>query len=197
MEEENTFFNSFNHSLTLYSFVDMPYIEITSLLSSGLNLNEKDFKVQILEIDAMNSERDTFMIKKTNDYGTVIRVGEPQDLNAPQNFEDKNKSLLAYDLIDWDFEPVEIIYFPTIKEDLSMEVGANQKMKFKLLVQYKDDVDQILKSSIMKSPIQKSNFITYCAFGPKDLDIKYVESIEAFWHLHDTEGLYFNTIYSF
>jgi hypothetical protein len=173
----------------------MPYIEITSLLSSGLGLNSKDFKVRILEIDALNSERNTFMIKNSNAYGTVIRVGEPQEQVLLEELSDQKNSLVAYDLIDWDFEPVEIIYFPTIDVDMNVEVGVNQKMKFKLLAQYKGDIDQILKSSISNSPIQKSNFITYCAFGPEILDIKYVASIDEFWNIHDTEGLYFNTIY--
>lgn len=173
----------------------MPYIEITSLLSSGVDLKPKDFKVQILETDSLHSESNTFMAKRSNGYGTVIRVGEPLDHHSFQKPEGKKASLLAYDLIDWDFEPVEIIYFPNTESDLSMKVGANQKKKFKLLAQYKGDVDQILKSSIRKSPIKKSNFITYCAFGPEDLCIQHVASIHEFWHIHDLQGLCFNTIY--
>ena len=148
----------------------MPTIEIASINSTGLGLNQADFEVAIIEENKLESHRGLFydLLRKQN--GVIVHIGNP-DLKGSGV-----SGFFAGKIIDW-------------------ENGTNQQFTFKFLDCYKLDIDKILKTALDKSPIKKVYFLTDYQFGPSKENIQIDYSINDFWTRHDNEGLEFNTMY--
>ena len=167
----------------------MPTIEIASINSTGLKLNQADFDVAIIEEIKLESHRGLFYNLLRQQNGVIVHVGNP-DFR-----DDKEGGYFAGDIIDWDFEPTEI-FFPEFDEnDPADNLGANQQYKFKFLDQYKTDIDKLLKIALNNSPIKKVCFLTDYQFGPENGKTEIVYTITDFWTQHDKEGLDLNTLY--
>ncbi|WP_221391742.1 hypothetical protein [Dyadobacter sp. NIV53] len=168
----------------------MPFIEIASMHSPGLNLRQEDFNVAIIENHKRKSCNQIFDNFFNGEDGTIIHIGDPDLRN------DKNNVCFASEIIDWDFEPVDIIYFPEIDDDFETCTGGeNQQFKFKFLSRYKRDIDRLLRVALRKSPIKKGYILSDYQFGPSIPQIEIISRISDFWSRHDQEGLMYNTVY--
>lgn len=167
----------------------MPTIEIASIQSAGFALNQADFEVAIIVENKLKSHRDLFydLLKKQN--GVIIHIGNPDYR------KDKEAGYVAGALVDWGFEPAEIIIPRYSENDLTSSSGANQQFRFKLLAQFKSDIDKLLKTALNHSPIHKICFLTDYQFGSENAKTEICYTITEFWIQHDTEGLVFNTLY--
>jgi len=167
----------------------MPTIEIASINSTGLGLNQADFDVAIIEENKLESHRGLFYNLLRQQNGVIVHIGNP-DYKV-----DKDGGYFAGAIVDWNFEPTEI-FFPEFDEnDPTDNRGANQQFKFKFLDQYKPDIDKLLKVALEKSPIKKVYFLTDYQFGPEKENIEIIFTISDFWTRHDNEGLNLNTMY--
>lgn len=168
----------------------MPTIEIASLYSKGLNLKQDDFEVTILEQRKLETQRRNFseVLKKQN--GTMVHIGNPEIR------DDRSNIFYASELVDWDFDPVEVIHLPIFDEqDVHCSPGANQQKQFKFLDKFKTDIDRLLATALAKSPVRKCYLLTNYYFGPDQNRQEIVRTISSFWDRHDREGLVFNTMY--
>jgi hypothetical protein len=168
----------------------MPTIEIASLCSNGLNLKQDDYEVAILEENRLQSHRKHFYDFLNEKDGTIVHIGNPEIKEDPKNI------FFASEIIDWDFDPVEVVYLPIFGETEQIAGGgANQQMRFKFLNQFKSDIDRLLKTALDKSPIKKCYLLTDYYFGPEKENMEVIKTIRNFWNRHDMEGLVFNTMY--
>ncbi|MFA7301896.1 MAG: hypothetical protein WC069_06320 [Candidatus Shapirobacteria bacterium] len=167
----------------------MPTIEIASINSTGLGLNQADFDIAIIEESKLESHRGLFydFLRKQN--GVIIHIGNP-DLK-----DDKDGGFFAGQIIDWDFEPTEIFIPEFDENELTDNHGANQQFRFKFLNQYKSDIDKLLKIALDNSPIKKVCLLTDYQFGPEKEKIEIIYTISDFWTLHENDGLSLNTLY--
>jgi hypothetical protein len=164
----------------------MPTIEIASVESSGLDLNQFDFEVAIIEENKLESHRGLFFDFLIKQNGTIVHIGNPAFKN------DKDGGFYAGGIIDWDFGCIEFIEIPNHDKD---ETGANQQYKFQFLEEFKLDIYELMRKAIDKSPINKIFFLTDYQFGPEKEDYYECQSLEAFWNEHDNKGLCWNTLY--
>ena len=169
----------------------MPFIEIASINSSGLNLRQEDFDVAIIENHKHKNCRKLFDKFLNGEDGTIIHIGDPMLRN------EKDNMFFASEIFDWEFEPVEIIYFPEFEDDdfENCTGGENQHCKFKFLDQYKKDIDSLLRAALSHSPIKKGYFLSDYQFGPSVPKTEIIKKISDLWKRHDKEGLMFNTLY--
>jgi len=167
----------------------MPTIEIASINSNGLGLNQDDFDVAIIEENKLESHRGLFYDVLRQQNGVIIHIGNPDFKN------DKDGGFFAGQIVDWDFEPTKIFFPEFDPDDLTDNRGANQQFKFKFLKQYKSDIDKLLKIALDNSPIKKVCFLTDYQFGPENEKTEIVFTISDFWIQHDNEGLNLNTMY--
>lgn len=167
----------------------MPAIEIASINSTRLGLNQADFDVAIIEEDKLESHRGLFYDLLRQQNGVIVHIGNP-------NFkDDKESGYFAGAIVEWDFEPTEIFLPEFDKNDPRDNRGANQQFKFKFLNQYKHDIDKLLKIAFDNSPIKKVCFLTDYQFGPENGKAEIIYTITDFWTQHGNEGLGLNTLY--
>lgn len=144
----------------------MPTIEIISLQSKGLNLNQAEFEFAIIEENKLESHRSIFYDLLRQQNGVIVHIGNPEFK------EDKDGGYFGGKLI--------------------IELNPN---RFRFLEEYKSGIDTLLKTAIEKSPIKKAYFLTDYQFGPDKGNIEIVDTINDFWTRHTIEGLKFNTLY--
>ncbi|MDX2190209.1 MAG: hypothetical protein SFY32_10115 [Bacteroidota bacterium] len=167
----------------------MPTIEIASINSNGLVLNQSDFDVAIIEENKLESHRGLFYHWLSQQKGVIVHIGNP-------DFKDyKEGGFFAGAIVDWDFEPGDIIISEDVEKDPTYNRGANQQFRFKLLEQYKPNIDKLLKIALDNSPIKKVYFLTDYQFGPESGKKEIIYTITDFWALHDNKGLGLNTLY--
>lgn len=167
----------------------MPTIEIASINSIGLGLNQEDFDIAIIEENKLESHRGLFYDLLQQQNGVIVHIGNPNCKS------DENVGFVAGTLVDWSFEPGDIIIPEYDENDLIYKSGANHQFSFKFLAQFKYDIDKILKLALDNSPIKKVCFLTDFQFGPEKAKIEIIYSITDFWIKHDNDGLDFNTLY--
>lgn len=119
----------------------------------------------------------------------IIHIGNPDYK------ENKEANYAAGAVVDWSFELTEIIIPKYSENNLTCSNGANQKLRFKLLAQFKSDIDKLLKIALDHSPIGKSCFFTDYQFGPENVKTEICYTITEFWTHHKTDGLDFNILY--
>ena len=167
----------------------MPTIEIASFNSTRLGLNQADFDVAIIEENKLESHRGLFYDLLKKQQGVIIHIGNP-DMK-----DDREGGFFAGGIIDWDFEPGDIVIPELDENDATVSRGANQQFRFKFLEQYKPDIDKLLKTALDNSPIKKVCFLTDYQFGPEKGMTEIIFTISDFWTQHDTNGLSLNTMY--
>lgn len=167
----------------------MPTIEIASINSTELGIRQADFNVAVIEDAELISHRSLFYDILREQIGTIIHIGNP-DLK-----DDKENGFFAGQVLDWDFEPGDIIVPITIPGDPTAVGGANQQFQFQFLDQFRSDIDYLLKLALDKSLINRVCFLTDYQFGPEKANIEIIYTISDFWTRHDNEGLTFNTMY--
>lgn len=144
----------------------MPTIEIASINSLKLDLNQNNYLIAIIEENKLNSHRGLFYDLLQRQDGSIVHIGNPK-------FKDEIKSgFFAGDIIDW-----------------------YDNNYFRFLEIYKKDIDSLLKISLLKSPVNKVLFLSDCQFGPEKEMIENINSVHNFWNKHDSEGLVLNTMY--
>ncbi|WP_316839673.1 hypothetical protein [Pedobacter gandavensis] len=169
----------------------MPTIEIVSINSTALRLNQKSFSIAIIEENKLKSHRGLFYDLLQQQNGIIVHIGNPE-------FKyDKSGGFFAGELIDWGVDyPGELITIPVNKiGNPIFNNEANQQFRFKFLDQYKPDIDKLLKIALDKSPIKKVCFLTDYQFGPEKETIEIIYTINDFWQQHDNNGLNLNTLY--
>ena len=167
----------------------MPTIEIASINSTGLDLNQSDYNVAIIVENKLESHRGLFYDLLLKENGAIIHIGNPDFKN------NKEGGFFAGQIIDWDFEPTDI-YIPEYdSDDIIDSRGENQQFRFRFLDPSKPDIDRLLQVALNKSPIKKVCFLTDYQFGPEKGSIELIYTIKDFWTRHDNEGLNFNTMY--
>lgn len=167
----------------------MPTIEIASIKSTGLGLNQADFDVAIIEENKLESHRGLFYDLLRKQSGVIVHIGNP-DFK-----DDKEGGFFAGQIINWDFEPGQLNIPGVDLDDPADKWGANQQFRFKFLEQYKNDIDKLIKIALDNSPIKKVCFLTDYQFGPKKENTEIIYTINDFWRQHDNEGLNLNTMY--
>ena len=167
----------------------MPTIEIASINSTGLRLNQADFDVAIIEENKLESHRGLFFELLRQQSGTIVHIGNP-------DFKyDKEGGYFAGHIIDSNFESTDIHITEFDEKEQTGNCGANQQFKFRFLEQYKPDIDKLLKIALDNSPIKKVFFLTDYQFGPEDGKTEIIFTIKDFWAQHDNDGLELNTMY--
>ena len=101
----------------------MPTIEIASINSTGLGLNQADFDVAIIEENKLESHRGLFYDLLRQQNGVIIHIGNP-DFK-----DDKEGGYFAGAIVDWDFEPGDIIIPEFDENDPTYNSGANQQFR--------------------------------------------------------------------
>ncbi|SFH51493.1 hypothetical protein [Pedobacter insulae] len=164
----------------------MPTIEIASINSQGLGLNQDDFALAIIEENKLISHRGLFYNLLLEQDGTIVHVGNP-DFK-----DDKEIGFFADEIIDWSVDPNDQISIPIHDtDDIIDDRGSNQQFIFKILSQYKVEINQILTIAVDNSPNNKVCFLTDYQFGPENANIEIIYTINDFWALHDSGGLTF------
>ncbi len=167
----------------------MPTIEIVSINSTGLGINQDDFEVAIIEENKIESHRSLFYNLLIKQEGVIIHIGNPSFRN------DKDGFYFAGLLIDWSFEDPD--FEAKAKKQPSNEQNdyANQDFNFKFLTKYKTDINTLLQIALTHSQDRKAYFLTDYQFGPNKPKHKSLNKLSSFWIEHDTTGLEWNTLY--
>lgn len=167
----------------------MPTIEIVSINALALNLNEKEFKIAIIEETKLESHRSLFYEFLNKQKGVIVHIGNPDFKNYTEG------PFLGNLLIDWDFEDATV-HIPEVDINSTIiDTGANQLFGFKFLSEYKSDINKILEKALDNSPIKQVFFLTDIQFGPQKANKEIIYTLDDFWKRHDNEGLVFNTLY--
>ena len=167
----------------------MPTVEIVSINSIELGLNQKDFDIAIIEENKLESHRGLFYDYLIQQKGTIVHIGDTYFK------EDKDGGFFAGELIDWSLESWDIIIPEIDIDDPIRDYGANQRFKFRFLDDYKLEIDKLLKIALDKSPIKRIYFLTDYQFGPAEEKCEIIYTISDFWEQHDNRGLRLNTLY--
>jgi nucleoside-specific outer membrane channel protein Tsx len=167
----------------------MPTIEIASIDSPGLGLNQADFDVTVIEENKLRSHRGLFsdLLKLQN--GSIVHIGNPDLKDSDEG------GCYAGAIIDWDFEPCYIVIPKYDENDPVSNSGADQQFRFKFLEQFKPEIDKLLKLALNNSPVKRVYFLTDYQFGPADGKTEIIFTISDFWAAHDNAGLGFNMLY--
>lgn len=172
-------------SFAIYSV--MPTIEIVSIDAASLKLNQANFEIAITEESKLVSHRGLFYHFLLKQKGVIVHIGNPD--------QKEDGALFGGMLINWDFEQGDIIIPEYENGDLLLDIGANQQFKFQFKVEYKKEIDCLLKIALEESPIKKVYFLTDYQFGPEEGKTELIYTVTDFWEQHETEGLNFNTLY--
>jgi hypothetical protein len=167
----------------------MPTIEVASVNSTGLGLNQGDFEVAIIEENKLESHRGLFYEFLLKQQGTIIHIGNP-DLKGA-----KDNGYFAGGIIDWDFDDPD---FEKKRNGLKSNEDnnyANQDFNFQFGHKYKDDINRILQTALDSSPNGKIYFLTDYQFGPEAADFRTLKGLKSLWKQHDKDGLAWNTLY--
>ena len=166
----------------------MPTIEIASINSEKLELNQAEFEIAIIEENKLKSHRGLFFEILKKQKGSIVHIGNTEFRN------DKDGGYFAGKLINWEFTPKENL-ISIFEENETVEIDEDRQVKFQFLNQFVEDVNRILEIALEKSTIKKICFLTDYQFGPEKANIENVETITEFWKKHKNEGLKFNTMY--
>lgn len=162
----------------------MPTIEIVSIGTDKIELSQDDYEIALIEDNLLIGHRGLFNYFLKNKNGVMIHVGNP-DFK-----KDKNYGFYAGDLIDWDFEPTEIL-IPAMNKG---ETGVNQQFRFQFKIDYQIEVGKIIDIGLRKSPTNDLYFMSDYQFGKENGEIKEI-NLTDFWNHHNNCGLEWNTLY--
>ena len=163
----------------------MPTIEIASINSLRLGLNQADFDVAVIEESKLKSHRGLFYELLKKQKGVIIHIGNPKMKDNKKGF------FFANGIVDWSFDGDDIDH-TNLTSDNPEDYAQT---KFKFLESFKTDIDKLLKIALESSPIRKVYFLTDYQFGPENGKTEVGYSINDFWKQHDNGGIDFNTLY--
>ncbi|MCH7784637.1 MAG: hypothetical protein IIB06_04360 [Bacteroidetes bacterium] len=163
----------------------MPTIEIASIQALKLNINQDDFGLAVWEEHKLESHKGLFYEFLLENDGTILHLGNQEMIG------DMEGGFFAGQLINWDYEPTDII-IPHLNDELH---GANQQFQFQFLPEFKGQISQLLNIALKNSPISKIYFLTDYQFGPKKANYERTFLISDLWEQHDSNGLTWNTLY--
>ncbi len=149
----------------------MPTIEIVSIDSGELGLDQADFRVAIIEENTVLSHRGLFYDFLQKKQGVIVHIGDPPFKN------DRGGGFFAGSIIEF------------------VNDSLDESFKFRFLETYRTDIDKLLEIALDKSPVKRIFFLTDYQFGPDKERIEAPCTIIDFWIVHDAEGLTFNTLY--
>jgi hypothetical protein len=89
----------------------MPTVEIASVQSSGLGLNQADFDVAIIQENKLISHRSLFYDLLRKEKGVIIHIGNT-DFK-----QDKDREFYAGGIIDWSLDENKHIIIPEYDSD--------------------------------------------------------------------------------
>ena len=167
----------------------MPTIEIVAINSTGINLNQADFEIAIIEENNLESHRGLFYDLLKKEKGVVIHIGNPEFK------DDKEGGFFAGDIINWDFKPINKIVAVIDPSDIDYDSLISDQFEFKFEKEYKKDIIELMKLALESSPINKIYFLTDYQLGPVEATKESVSNIAEFWTMHDKNGLIFNRLY--
>ena len=165
----------------------MPTIEIASINSTGLGLNQADFDIAIIEETKLESHRGLFYDFLRKQKGVIIHIGNT-DFK-----ENKKGGFFAGKIVDWRIESEKEQLISSDRGTQNQEEVPQQRFKFK--DNYKSDIGRLLQASMKGSPNSKIYFLTDYQFGPEQETFEIANTILDFWTLHDKKGLKFNALY--
>jgi hypothetical protein len=146
----------------------MPTIEIISIDSDKLDINQADFEFAIIEENKPISHRGLFYDFLLRFNGTILHLGNPVFKN------DKNGGFFGSDLIDWDFGHLD---------------------NFKFTDKYKKEILGLLITAFDKSPTKQAILLTdKQTDDPRPL-YKRFDTVSDLTTRHDNKGLDWNTLY--
>lgn len=168
----------------------MPTIEIVSVESKGIVLNQSDFDIAVIKEGKLISHRGLFYDYLSKQNGEIIHLGNP-------DLKDDDYGFFAGAIIDWDFGGSDDIVIPIHDEEFGLETGveSNRQYHFKFLEKYREEIDKLLNIALSHSSIKKAYFLTDYQFGPEFPRYHIIDTIRDFWVKHNDEGLTFNTLY--
>jgi hypothetical protein len=167
----------------------MPTIEIISIDADKLGLNQNDFSVAIIEQNKLIGHRGLFNEFLKTHKGVMIHIGNPDFKTEKENGFFAGM-ILDFDFIDSDFKKAK----KGLKTNTKNQ-WANQQFKFKISVDFFNEIVRIIETSILFSPRQLAFFYTDYQFGPEIASIEKSITLDCFIALHDSQGLKWNTLY--
>lgn len=167
----------------------MPTIEIASINSTGLNLNQHDFAVAIIEQNKLHSHRGMFSDLLKKEEGVLVHIGNPEFK------EDKDGAFFAGQIINWDFKPTNKIVAVVNSTDAEYDLLISQQFQFQFDEEYKKDISKLMELALSSSSLNKIYFLTDYQFGPVGATKESGNNIADFWDKHDNNGLIFNRLY--
>lgn len=166
----------------------MPTIEIVSLKSAGLDLNQDYFNSAIIEDHILESHRGLFYDFLLKHKGTIIHIGNP-------GLSVKEDGFYAGEIINWEFENSNSNEKQKELKTDEENHWANQDFLFQLKDEYKNEIEKLMEVAIEKSPIHKIYFLTDYQFGPEKAEFEVLSDVKDFWKKHNQYGLNWNTLY--
>ncbi len=147
----------------------MPTIEIISINSPKLNINQNEFEIAIIEEHKIESHRGLFNNFIKQFHGTIFHLG------SPDFKENKKEWFFAGDIIDWDFEYQD---------------------HFKFKNNYLPEIKQLIEIALKMSPTNEVIFLTdiQAKKGTRG-KFRRFQGIVEFWEKYEKEGLKWNTAY--
>lgn len=167
----------------------MPTIEIVSLKTTGLEINQDNFNLAVIEESVLKSHRGLFFDFLSEQQGIIIHIGNP-DLKY-----NLDGGFFAGNIINWEFEDPN---YEEKKKNLVISAEnnwANQDFLFQFENKFKNEIKKLMQIAINKSPIHKIYFLTDYQFGPEKAEFKFLNNLKDFWKEHDQNGLNWNTLY--
>ena len=162
----------------------MPTIEVISLGADKIFLDQESYEIAIIEETELRSHRSLFVNFLKDKTGVIVHIGSPCFIN------DKDSGFFAGEIINWDFNPGEII-LPNFDND---ETGADQDTIFIFEEKYMTEIKDIIEKSIINSLIEKALFLTDYQFGPSNPSFSKLKLTD-FWKKHNCNGLNWNCLY--
>jgi len=144
----------------------MPTIEIVSLRTTGLEINQDDFNIAIIEENVLESHRGLFFDFLSKQKGTIIHIGNPDLKN------NKDGGFFAGDLINWEFEDSSFDEKQKGLNASEKNSWANQDFLFQFKIDFKNEVETLMEIAINKSPTHKIFFLTDYQFGSEKAEFK-------------------------
>lgn len=147
----------------------MPTIEIISINSPRLNINQDDFEIAIIEEQKMESHRALFNEFISQFRGTILHLGNPDFKNEKDGF------FFAGQITNWKFKHLN---------------------NFKFKNEYLEELKTLLYLATKSSPTNEVIFLTDIQ-ASEDIKGKFRRylTIDEFWENYENEGLKWNTAY--
>lgn len=147
----------------------MPTIEIISINSPKININQQEFEIAIIEEQKIESHRALFNDFIKQFQGTIFHLGNPYFIN------DKEGVFFAGQIIDWSFE---------------------YKDNFKFEQKYLPEIKKLIDLAIKSSPRNELIFLTdiQTEEGTKSKYRRFL-TLDEYWINYETTGLKWNTAY--